>query len=209
VSDQLDRFNRIAPYYGRLSRLVFGKAVLNAQLNFLDRISDGDQVLVLGGGSGEWLGEIQKKNEKCEITFVEASSSMISLAKKNVYDESRVTFIHGTQMDIPMHRQYDAVLIFFFFDMFTSSSLEELLELLKQRSSWDSTWLVADFVNEKAWHSMLLRLMYGFFKIVASLETVTLADWRKQLKGKGLQCEGETYFYGRFICSAAYRFIAK
>ncbi|MEQ9593318.1 MAG: class I SAM-dependent methyltransferase, partial [Cyclobacteriaceae bacterium] len=172
-------------------------------------ISDGDHVLILGGGSGDWIEEIQRKKSNIEITYVEASSKMISLAKKNVYDHSSIEFIHGTQADIPMNKRYDVLIIFFFLDMFDLSSLAELVELLKRKSKRNCTWLVADFVSERMWHTFLLRLMYGFFKIVASLETSTLPDWRKQLLRNGLQCEFKAFYYGGFICSTAYRFIAK
>ena len=79
----LNRFNWIAPYYDTLTCLVFGNTIWKAQTGYLNYVPPHATVLVLGGGSGKWLRDLLQRNETCQICFVEASSKMVELAKKN------------------------------------------------------------------------------------------------------------------------------
>ena len=98
MSERPDGFDRIAPYYDALKRLVFGNAIHRSQAHFLQRLPQGCRLLIIGGGSGEVLSLLQNVNPLCRIWYVEASSKMLSLASSRVLPEAKhlVNFIHGT-----------------------------------------------------------------------------------------------------------------
>jgi tRNA (cmo5U34)-methyltransferase len=48
-------FDRLAPFYDSLARLIIGKGIKQSQLHFLNHLRGQNQgVLVLGGGTG-WI----------------------------------------------------------------------------------------------------------------------------------------------------------
>jgi hypothetical protein len=53
-------FNNSAWFYDRLSRLVYGKAIVNTQLYLLGYIQPNSNILIVGGGTGWILDEITR-----------------------------------------------------------------------------------------------------------------------------------------------------
>jgi tRNA (cmo5U34)-methyltransferase len=47
-------FDRLAPFYDSLARLIIGKGIKQSQLHFLNHLRDKTKLLVLGGGTG-WI----------------------------------------------------------------------------------------------------------------------------------------------------------
>ena len=45
-------FDRVAPYYDRLARLVFGGSIRRAQRHFLSQVPAAARVLLVGGAPG-------------------------------------------------------------------------------------------------------------------------------------------------------------
>src|SRR6187402_1340927 len=80
--DRMNGFDRLAPVYDKLAGLVFGKAIVDAQLVFLDRVRAGDRILILGGGTGWLLEKLLRKQPVCEVWYVESSSRMIELTRQ-------------------------------------------------------------------------------------------------------------------------------
>ena len=77
-------FDLIAPYYDSLARLVFGDSIRHCQLEYLDKIPPGAQVLILGGGTGWLLGELMKINPSCRVWYLESSIKMLEMTKGKV-----------------------------------------------------------------------------------------------------------------------------
>lgn len=199
---RLNRFNSIAPYYDRLAALVFGKSIRRAQTHYLDQVSPKARVLVLGGGTGWWLKELQEKNPQCEIWFIEASSEMLAKAKANSIKEMHT--IHGTEADIPP-LQFDAVITYFFLDLFDDTTIRNVINRIKNSLKADGIWLVSDFRNEKLWHRIMLLLMYSFFRTIGAVQSRRLIDWNKTLLDFRFELRHKKYFFGQFITSCIYR----
>jgi tRNA (cmo5U34)-methyltransferase len=195
-------FDRIAGVYDRLARLVFGKAFVQSQLVFLNRLRAGDSVLVVGGGTGWWMKDLVKINPEIKITFVEASEKMIGLAKRGIAQNNSVRFIHGTHEHIPAGEKYDAVILFYFLDLFRNEVLLSVIERLHTSLRRDALWLITDFVEGKKWHSLLLKIMYKFFHYVADLQTQSLPDWKRKMSDAGFKQVDEQAFFGRFIMAS-------
>lgn len=203
--NSLNSFDPVAGYYDRLARLVFGQSIVSAQTEFLGDIPSFSNVLVLGGGSGWWLGELLRIRPDCQILFVEPSGKMLAMAKKGAMNDRRVHFLHGTAESLVLEGEFDVVLFFFVFDMFSDAGLEEYISKIKPLLKRDALWLVSDFVERKSWHSILLFIMYHFFGLVAKLRNRRLPEWERAIEQRCLTERKHKMFYGDFIKSAVYQ----
>lgn len=198
MTRELDRFNWIAPYYDRLANFIFGKSILGAQLCHLKYIPVNANILVLGGGTGKWILELIKTDKTCKIWFVEASSKMLDRAKDNLKNVKQMSFIHGTENEVP-NLHFDVIVTHFFLDMFTNQQLHNLIGQLAKNPNSPSLWIVADFEKSKYWHSLLLRFMFLFFKLSGTIENNELPDWNAILKSHHFKIAEAKSFYGEFI----------
>ena len=68
-------YDNSAWFYDRLSRLIYGKALVRSQVYLLRYIPAGSIILIAGGGTGWILEEISKLHPSgLKITYVEISS---------------------------------------------------------------------------------------------------------------------------------------
>jgi SAM-dependent methyltransferase len=206
MSDSLNRFNWIAPHYDAVSRLVYGKAILNSQSWALERIPSDSAVLVLGGGSGAILPLLNRINPTCRIWYVEASSVMLARAAATVDEtaKDKIVFIHGTETAIP-HLRYDVVITNFLLDLYPDTDVRKICDILGNRLKAGGIWLASDFIGGgKWWHRIMLWLMYRFFVLTCQIKASRLPDWEKQIRSTGLTEVAFRTFYGGFIKSAVY-----
>ncbi|MEQ9414469.1 MAG: class I SAM-dependent methyltransferase, partial [Cyclobacteriaceae bacterium] len=113
AAPQLNRFDKIAPFYDSLARFAFGKSLRSAQECNLESIVDCSDVLVLGGGTGKFLTKLLAQHTGCKVWYVEASQKMVDQAKSHLSYTDRVVFIHGTLENVP-EQKFDAVITHFF-----------------------------------------------------------------------------------------------
>lgn len=204
----LDRFNWIARYYDRLARMVFGHAIYDSQVAFLGWVPAGGRVLVAGGGSGALLPPLLAANPECSICYVDASSEMLSLAAGRVSADqmSGISFIHGTEKDIPEGIEFETVITNFFLDVFPEDDAARVSAKLSQRLRPGGLWLVSDFVDGgKWWQRCLLWTMYRFFSATGTVAASQLPSWQHHLEDAGLSEAISRPFYGGFIKSVVYR----
>jgi tRNA (cmo5U34)-methyltransferase len=198
-------YNRIAPVYDWLARLVFGRSIIRSQTIFLDQLKDCRSVLVLGGGTGWWLNELLKKYPYLDITFVDSSSEMIRRAKMKLEFNYRVEFVHSTIEEFQNSRKYDGIILYYFLDLFSEENLEAVIKKIEAQASAHSVWLVSDFVNKKKWHAVFLKLMYAFFRLLTGSNSIQLPDWQGELRKAGLVKMQEKDFYRGFILATIYQ----
>ncbi|MFZ1808058.1 MAG: class I SAM-dependent methyltransferase [Cyclobacteriaceae bacterium] len=177
--------------------------MIKAQECNLEAISDNSDVLVLGGGTGNFLNKLLSRNNGCRIWYVEASQKMIERAKKNLNFTDRIIFIHGTHENLP-EQKFDVVITHFFVDLFTEQELRAVSHQIHNHLKKEGQWLVADFVNRKYWHRVLLKLMYLFFNLMGSLDLKELPDWNNIIQAKYFEKASESTFYKDFICAVTY-----
>ena len=204
---EIGGFDTVAAFYDMLAAIVFGRSIRKAQRCFLNNIQKSDKILILGGGTGWILVHLLEVNPACEICYVDSSSAMIAKAKANAgtIGNARVHFIHGTQDQLPMHVTYDAVIVNFYFDLFSTASLALILKQIRSVISPNGKLLVSDFVrNNNWWQSVLLEGMYQFFRLLCDIEAVNLPDWQRQLLACRFELKTSKYFYRNFIRSAVY-----
>jgi len=202
-----NNFDSIAKIYDKLSTLVFGKAMVNAQTKFLSEIDEGATILILGGGTGWLLAETLRANLTSTIWYVEASSSMMTLSKRKISPDemNRVNFILGTEESIPAAIFFDVVITPFYLDLFSNSYCHEVIQKIKSSLHPKSIWIVTDFVNTTWWHYGMLSLMYRFFEVTSHIEASKLPAWELMLKRSGFNEVKSNQFYGGFIKSTLVR----
>lgn len=202
----LNTFDRIAWVYDGLARLVFGRSVVNAQLQYLSCIKEKSSVLILGGGSGQVAEELIRRCPSAHIWYIEASSQMISLTQLRNIPQQNITFIHGTEESIPENCVFDAIITSFYLDLFPDTAQRKIIKKITSFLAPEGTWLVADFVDErKIWQRFLLKVMYSFFRVVSKIQATELVDWRKNMCSQGMTKVEATPFFGGFITSVLYK----
>lgn len=206
----LNNYDRIAANYDRLSRLVFGKSIVRAQQALLPYITSPARVLIVGGGTGWILEEMAKLYPAgLVIDYVEISSNMLDLARKRDFKHNQVTFIHAGIEDYAAPAQYDVIMTPFLFDNFSHERARVVFRKLDKMLKNGALWLFADFHIDKTlhriWQKTLLRSMYVFFKNISHVEADQLPDMPLHFDGNGYYLTFETFYFGAFIRSAAYR----
>jgi len=113
---------------------------------------------------------------------------------------SQVTFRLGTEEDLTSTDQFDAILTFFFLDLFTPAELEHVAQRLHTTRRPGAPWLLADFVPPtRWWHRRLLAVMYRFFRLTTGISAQTLPPTQTILAQLGLQPRHRRLFFGEMI----------
>jgi tRNA (cmo5U34)-methyltransferase len=199
-------FDPIAPWYDLLVKIVFGKSMKHAQEFFLARFPQQGCVLVLGGGTGWIVNSLLKLRPHIHVTYIEASAKMIGIAKQKLNEnENRVTFIHGTERNIPAEVLYDGVITNFFLDLFPQEYLPHLIQQIKKTMKPRALWIVTDFVTEKWWQKVFVKTMYWFFIVTTSIQATQMPRWRQAMVNNGLDEMASASFYGGFMVTKLYQ----
>lgn len=208
-------FDRIAPIYDGLARLVYGSAIRRAQLFYLPQLSRGGEVLILGGGTGWFLAELLKAVEPTQVTYVDTSARMLQKSRARIEKEvpallGRVEFVHGDRRAVPPERRYDLICTHFYLDMFEGRALAEEVAALKARLRPNGRWLFADFRFPKRWPMsriarILVWLMYRFFRLCCGIPAGRLENYEAALVDAGMDKLAKSDHYGRMIRGLALR----
>lgn len=206
----LNNYDRIARIYDRLSRMVFGKAIVRAQQSLLPLIKPGARILIAGGGTGWILKEIANIHPAgLTIDYVEISSNMLELAQKQDFKGNKVTFVHSAIEDYLAPSTYDVVMTPFLFDNFSQDRAQAVFDKMHKMLENGGLWLFTDFHIDqnihRYWQKALLRSMYVFFKNISHVEASQLPDMQAHFRSNHFKKEYESFHFGRFIRSAAYR----
>jgi len=204
-----NNFDTIAPVYDRLSRLVFGRAQMNAQIDQLKYIPVGSRILIVGGGTGWILESIAKQySSGLQIVYVDVSGKMIRLAGTRNTGSNHVEFIQAAIEDYQADVKFDVVMTPFLFCNFLEDTAASVFDKLHSLLKQDGVWLIADFTLDKGrgkwWKQLLTRSMYLFFKTFGMVEGNTLTDFSLLFKRHDYTLKAARFYYGNFILSAVY-----
>ncbi len=173
-SGLLNSYNNIATIYGWAARLMFGSTIFNAQNILINQLPKEGKLLVIGGGNGEILPLIFNHAPLLQIEYLESSSKMIELAKNNMCKGQIVRFNHSNNFKV-FNCEFKSVFCAFFFDVFSFSQGQKIVQHLAEQTNNILTWYVADFViNTKTSMRMVrtiqIKLSIIFFNIFAKHE---------------------------------------
>jgi ubiquinone/menaquinone biosynthesis C-methylase UbiE len=200
-------YDNSASFYDSLSRLVFGKALVNAQVYLLPHIPQNSNVLIVGGGTGWILEEITKLQPSgLSITYVEISAKMLALSRKRATGKNEVTYINQAIETADLSPDFDVVITPFLFDNFTEATLPVVFDHIHKTLKPGGLWLYTDFrLTGKWWQYAMLKSMLLFFKILCGVESWHLPDVARQFGGHGYEVIEEKSFYGDFVVTRAYK----
>ncbi|HVW96543.1 MAG TPA: class I SAM-dependent methyltransferase [Mucilaginibacter sp.] len=204
-------YNRSAWFYDRLSRLVYGRALVNAQVYLLQFVPADSCVLVVGGGTGWILEELAKIHTSgLKITYVEVAPDMMERSMRRNAGQNEVTFINDAVEHTDPGSGFDVVITPFLFDNFTAQTMKTVFGHIHSRLRPSGRWLNADFqLTGKWWQIVFLRAMFIFFRLVCNIEASALPDIEKQFKDGSYYLTEQRFFYGDFVVARAYQKITE
>lgn len=199
-------FDRIAWAYDSLAHLVFFGAIKRAQLSLLHKIPKNANLLIIGGGSGWILTELDRLGISISVDYIEASGQMLKKTQQHQpFNHIKVSFIHGTQESIPVNAFYDVVITNFFLDVFSPANLPGVMAHLDRYLNPVGKWIMTDFVdNGKWWQRLLVKIMYVFFRATTDLEGAQLLNFDTYFHHLGYNKSEQKSFFGRMIISRIY-----
>ncbi|MCF0058011.1 class I SAM-dependent methyltransferase [Dyadobacter sp. CY356] len=206
-------FDKVARPYDFISRLVFGDALVIAQVSLLSQILPDSRILIVGGGTGWILEEITKIHSSgLEIIYVESSLKMIELSKRRICENNDVTFINLPVEKYQSETQFDMIITPFFFDLFKKDKIQTLFSGISEKLKINGLWLYTDFIPDKyqtkIWQKLLLKMMYLFFGVLSKVEASELVDMDFYYTEQYNKIY-EGWFYGKFVRSISYKKILK
>jgi ubiquinone/menaquinone biosynthesis C-methylase UbiE len=205
-------FNPVAPVYDSLARLVFGRRLLRAQHATLAAglPAGAPRVLFIGGGTGQVLPELLRLRPMAQVLFLDASEQMLQRAQALVRAQlpgsvHRIAFRHGDETSLRANEQFDAVVAFFLFDLFTDAELQGLVDRLHRHTYQHTRWLVSDFAPPRRWWQRVLHgLMYWFFRLTSGITGRRLPDIPGALARAGVQPQWQQRWSGGLLETSVY-----
>jgi SAM-dependent methyltransferase len=190
-------FDRLARWYRAAEFLAFGSDLERARFEFLGRLSECRDVLLLGEGDGRCAERVARIAPRANILCVDSSPAMVARARERITGAGaagRVQFAcaDATTLDVGTAR-FDAVATLFFLDCLTSAAVESLVERVGAALRPGAPWLFSDFVvpprglaglRARAW----MRFLYACFRWETALpasslppseEILACAGWRR------------------------------
>lgn len=174
-------FDRLAPHYRWMERVLAGRKLQRCRTEFLGKIQAPKRALSVGEGNGRFLAEFVARFPRAEILCLDASERMVAESKRVIGGASNVNFLHADIFDWAAPRgEFDLIVTNFFLDCFTPRQLSIVIEKLASAAKSEATWLLADFCEPpngwKKWRARtILASMYLFFRLAARLPARRLA----------------------------------
>lgn len=200
-------YNNSAWFYDRLSKLVYGRALIKAQVYLLRFISPASKILIAGGGTGWILEELAKIHPSgLDITYVEISANMTALSQKRKTDQNTVTFINDAVENVKLLPDFDVVITPFLFDNFVDVTVDSVFSHLHNLLKPGGLWLNADFqLTGRWWQNVLLKSMFIFFRLLCGIEASKLPAIEQRFNTTGYSIIDDKTFFGDFITTRAYK----
>jgi len=200
-------YNNSAWFYDGLSRLVYGRTLINAQIYLLQFVPANSTVLIIGGGTGWILEELTKIHPSgLRITYVEVAADMMAHSQKRHIGLNQVVFINDAIESVDPVEEFDVVITPFLFDNFTEATVQKVFHHTHQLLKLDAIWLNTDFqLTGKWWQSVLLKSMFLFFRMLCKIEASKLPDMERLFASYGYEVLKGKSFYGDFVMAKAFR----
>lgn len=200
-------YNNSAWFYDKLSKVIYGKALVRAQVYLLPFIPPKSNILLIGGGTGWILEEITKVHPSgMQITYVEVAVNMMKLSEKRNTGGNQVRFINEAIENVRLSDDYGVIITPFLFDNFTEENFQKIFNHIHNGLKPGGIWLNTDFyLTGKWWQKVLLKSMLLFFRIVCGIEAKKLPDISGNFLKYGYTSIESKTFFGDFILSTVYK----
>lgn len=198
-------FNRVAPYFERLEKIVFNKKMQRCRTAHIAELPPVKKIALVGEGNGQFLLELIKLCDCEQIHCIDASQAMLDLAQKRLQKFSpdtsdRVKFyLRDLTVEAMPDQNYDLIVTNFFLDVFNEQSLIESIRKIAASCEKNAVWLYADFqisggMFQRMRANVLIKIMYVFFRLVAQIQTQRLIDPSEILEKQGFKLKSQVEF---------------
>ncbi|GAB3920594.1 class I SAM-dependent methyltransferase [Mucilaginibacter myungsuensis] len=200
-------YDNAAWFYRRLSRLVYGDTLINAQTHFLDHIPLNSRILIAGGGDGELIEALSKLHPSgLHITYVELSTKMMAIAKRKNAANNTVIYLNQPIEDAGLTEPFDVVITAFLLDSLSPIIFDKVFATLDGLLKPESIWLNTDFqLTGKWWQNPLLKSMYYFFRLMGCVDVTELPPIAERFTSMGYVADAERAFFGEFVLASVYK----
>jgi ubiquinone/menaquinone biosynthesis C-methylase UbiE len=200
-------YNNSAWFYDTLARIVYGKALVNAQVYLLKHIPANSKVLIAGGGTGWILEELTRIHPSgLQITYVEIAPNMMAQSQKRNSGNNRVIFINEAIEKITLPAGFDAALTPFLLDNFTQENFNIIFKSINVLLKPNALWLNASFqLTGKWWQQVMLKTMFVFFKVICGIEASKLPKITDVFQENNYKLIDQESFFGEFIGASVYQ----
>jgi tRNA (cmo5U34)-methyltransferase len=184
-------FDSIARFYPLLEQTVFGSTLSRAREIFVSRVTEGNNILLVGEGNGRFLFETIKQTSSASITVVDSSARMLAAAARRIAPVDRCPRVELIHADIlewrPPAAHYDRIVTHFFLDLFTPFRIRGIVEKISRLAAENTLWINVDFTseNQRLRQKLLMWAQYRFFRISAGIEASRLFDSRLYIRQGG------------------------
>ena len=179
-------FDRIAPHYGWMEKLLAGRKLQRCRAAFLQAIPPPRRALVAGQGHGGFVVELLRAHPQVRCTCVDSSSVMLQAARARLrrdgLEDARAEFIQADLLDWAAPKaEFDLIVTHFFLDCFRPEQLDRLMPKLSGAAAPEACWLLADFREPASgparWRARaIIELMYLFFRWATTLPASRLTS---------------------------------
>jgi ubiquinone/menaquinone biosynthesis C-methylase UbiE len=195
-------FERLAPYYRAMERVLAGGKLQHCRAVLLPRLTRAREVLVVGEGPGRWIEVACRALPHARFTVVDASAGMLREAQASWLraggELERIRFVQARlPAEVPVVAGgYDVVVTPFFLDCFAPGPLAEVVACLAEVAGEEACWLVCDFRVPTAglarWRAVVvLALAHGVFRLMTDISARRLTDPGPWLAEQGFYLEEE------------------
>jgi ubiquinone/menaquinone biosynthesis C-methylase UbiE len=190
-------FDFIADLYPVLEELVFGSTLSQSRKFFVPRVTEGNNVLLIGEGNGRFLFEVVKQTSSSTFTVVDSSARMLAAAARRIATLDRCPEIEFVHADFVEWRSpvphYDRIVTHFLLDLYRPDSIRRIVKKISQLSTEETLWINVDFTgaNQLLRQKLLMWAQYRFFRLSARIEAPRLFDSRCYIRQAGwhiLEC---------------------
>jgi ubiquinone/menaquinone biosynthesis C-methylase UbiE len=203
-------YDKIAPIYDTLSKLVFNRSQLLGQIEQLKNLSDNQHILICGGGSGKILDEISIRMPRgIQILYLDSSQKMIEIAKTRNRGSNIIEFVCQDILEFETDRRFDVIVTSFFFDNFPEDKANYVFEKLDNLLISNGLWFQNDFTLSSNtgiwWKSIMLKIMYLFFNLTSNLGNSKLIEMEAIFDAHSYKVLEKNWYFRKFIVSLTYR----
>ncbi len=184
MKSESDAYRWIAPFYSRLSRLVFGDWLKESKIIFLRDLST-KRILIIGGGDGS---DYEEKQKEIQGEFWELSVSMLDQAREKL-ENSDLSFHLG---NFKSNQKFDLICLPFVLDTLPDEELESFLFSFKINLNPDGKVFLSDFFEPVSFRQKLLhQLMICFFRITTEHRRNDIPDYELAFEKAGFKLSQE------------------
>ncbi|MEL6842009.1 MAG: class I SAM-dependent methyltransferase [Bacteroidota bacterium] len=189
-------FDRVATFYDRLARLVFGRWLDQSRRLILSELPVSQRTLIIGAGSGDMLFALSERKILSQVVFLEPSrrflrQAQVSWGHKPYHQEISVQWENRSLQAYHTKENFDLITTDYFLDLFREAECKQLLKKIDDLLTPDGYWLNIDFCHNEhtAWWWKPIRcLMYRFFALAAGVPARRLEDVGRLAREQGFVC---------------------